>query len=273
MAVPAENDPDRQHFADMLRAMREAKGWSREELGERSGFAPDTIKAFELGKRAVTAYHGKRFDEAFGTTACQLFERQAERFGSGAYSATMDAFRAAESSADELYWFEHSLVPGLLQAEAYARAILSTWPNVTAAELERLVEGRLARQGVLRRANPKPPYLWALLDEGILHRPVAPAEVLREQFLYLVEVSHLPNVSLSVVPYKAGGHTGLLGAFVIAERRNEGSILYREDIADGQVSEDPAMVADVALRFKSLQLEALSPGDSRDLITKVAEEL
>jgi transcriptional regulator with XRE-family HTH domain len=273
MSSAFEDDPDRQHFTGLLRAMREAKGWSREELGERSGFAADTIKAFELGKRAVTVYHGQKFDTAFGTAAYRLFEAEAERFGHAAYSATMETFLAAESGADELYSYEHSLVPGLLQTEAYARQILGTWPNVTAAEVDRLVAARLARQDVIRRSDRKPPYLWALIDEGVLHRPVAPAAVLREQFAYLVEASHLPNVSVSVVPYRAKGHTGLLGAFVIAERRNDGSILYKEDIADGQVTDDPAVVADVALRFKSLQLEALPSGDSRDLIARMAEEL
>ena len=70
-----------------------------------------------------------------------------------------------------------------------------------------------------------------------------------------------------------GERVVLLGAFVIADRRNDGSILYKEDIADGQVTDDPLAVADVALRFKSLQLEALPGGDSRDLIARMAEEL
>jgi transcriptional regulator with XRE-family HTH domain len=274
MSAAFGDDPDRQHFAALLRSMREAKGWSREELGAKTAFVADTIKSFELGKRPVTAYHAQKFDKVFGTAAYKLFEVEAERFGHEAgYSATMEMFLEAESGADELYWFEHSLIPGLLQTEAYAREVLATWPNVTPAEVDRLVEARLARQDVIQRSDRKPPYLWALVDEGVLHRPVAPADVLREQFSYLVEVSHLANVSVSVVPYKAKGHTGLLGAFVIAERRNEGTILYKEDIADGQVTDDPATVADVALRFKSLQLEALPSGDSRDLIARMAEEL
>ena len=63
------------------------------------------------------------------------------------------------------------------------------------------------------------------------------------------------------------------GMVRLAERRNNGSILYKEDIADGQVTDDPAVVADVALRFKSLQLEGLPNGDSRDLIARMAEEV
>ena len=269
MAGPMDEDPDRRYFADLLKAWREARGLSRDDLGAASGFSGATIKAFETCQRAVTVYHARLFDKAMNLD--RIMERTAERFDRNAYSATMETFLAGEQDADELYSFEHSLIPGLLQTEAYAQAILSTWPNVTPHEVERLVAARMARQRVITREDRKPPYLWALIDQGALERPVAPALVLYEQCTHLVQMSMLPNVSISVVPYKAGGHTGLLGAFVIAERHGQDSMVYTEDIADGSVSEDPAVVADVALRFKSLQVEALPKGDSRDLIAEVAE--
>jgi transcriptional regulator with XRE-family HTH domain len=269
MAGRYEDDPDRKFFADLLREWREARGLTRDELGVLAGFSGSTIKAFESCERAASVYHATRLDQALRLK--RILERAAERFGQDeAYSATMEMFLAGEQEADELYWFEHSLVPGLLQTEDYARSVLSTWPGVTSGEVEKMVAARLARQRVMLR-EPRPPYLWALIDEGALERPVAPAPVMYDQCARLVEASYLPNVSLSVVPYRAGGHTGLLGACVIAERREAGSMVYTEDIADGRVSEDPARVADVSLRFKSLQLEALPKGDSREMIARVAE--
>jgi hypothetical protein len=77
--------------------------------------------------------------------------------------------------------------------------------------------------------------LWALIDEGVLYRPVAPAEVMYDQLTYLVDVSRRPNVTIQVVPYSAGGHTGLLGAFVVADLDSSLGIVYVEDIADGRV--------------------------------------
>ena len=74
------------------------------------------------------------------------------------------------------------------------------------------------------------------------------------------------------MPYEAGGHTGLLGAFSVAEMGNRDAIVFVEDIADGRVFEDDATLSQVALRFKSLQSEALPKGASRDLIARVAEE-
>ena len=131
---------------------------------------------------------------------------------------------------------------------------------------------RLARQDVLTREDPPPPLLWALIDEGVLYRPVAAAEVMRDQLRYLVEVSRRPNITIQVVPYSAGGHTGLLGAFTIADLDGNPGTVNVEDITDGRVFEDPGMVSRVTLRYKSLQSEALPKGVSGELIARVAEE-
>ena len=137
---------------------------------------------------------------------------------------------------------------------------------------DNLVAARLARQAILTRDDPPPPLLWALIDEGVLYRPVAPVEVMHDQLMDLVRMSRLPNVTIQVMPYSAGGHTGLLGAFVIADIDSSLGIVYVEDIADGRVFEDPGAVSRVTLRYKSLQSEALPKGASRDLIARVAEE-
>jgi hypothetical protein len=85
-------------------------------------------------------------------------------------------------------------------------------------------------------------------------------------------MSRRPNVTIQVVPYEAGGHTGLLGAFSVAELGNRDAMVFVEDIADGRVFDDDATLSQVALRFKSLQSEALPKGASRDVIARVAEE-
>jgi hypothetical protein len=85
-------------------------------------------------------------------------------------------------------------------------------------------------------------------------------------------MSRRPNVTVQVLPYSAGGHTGLLGAFTIADLGGNPGTVNVEDITDGRVSEDPSMVSRVTLRYKSLQSEALPKGASRELIARVAEE-
>ena len=155
---------------------------------------------------------------------------------------------------------------------ATAGAVLATRPNTTEDELDNLVEARLARQAVLTRDDPPAPLLWALVDEGVLYRPVAPAGVMYDQLMDLARLSRLPNITIQVVPYSAGGHTGLLGAFVMADLGSSPGVVYVEDITDGRVFEDPDTVARVTLSYKSLQSEALPKGASRELIVRVAEE-
>jgi hypothetical protein len=181
-------------------------------------------------------------------------------------------FAEHEANATVLRWFEHSLMPGLLQIENYARAVLSTKPGATEAEIEADVAGRLARQQILTRDEPPWPRLYALLDEGVLYRPVAPDPVMHDQLVHLVELSRWPHITIQVVPYAAGGHSGLLGAFIIAELPAEQSIVFMEDISGGRVAEDVAAVSEVGLRFEALRSEALPKAASRDLIAKVAKE-
>lgn len=90
--------------------------------------------------------------------------------------------------------------------------------------------------------------------------------------MYLAEMSRRPNVTIQVVPYDAGGHSGLLGAFVIADGSSGGSIVFIEDVTGGRVSEDAATVAEATLRFDALRSEALPKGASRTLIESVAKE-
>jgi hypothetical protein len=171
-----------------------------------------------------------------------------------------------------LHVFGHSLIPGLLQTEEYAREILNTRPGQPPAEVERLVAARMGRQAILTREDPKPPVLWALVDESVLERPVAPAPVMYRQCMHLVDVGQWPNVRLAVVPYRAGGHSGLLGAFVIAKQAGGQTVAHLEDVAGGRTTDDFMAVREATLTFESLQMECLPVGDSRDLIARKAEE-
>jgi Domain of unknown function (DUF5753) len=207
-------------------------------------------------------------DRAFGTPG--TFERLERRLSNVPFPAAFRSFAGHEAEATALRMFEHSLIPGLLQTPDYARAVLETKPNATDDAIDGDVANRLARQSVLTRQEP--PVLWTLIDEGLLYRPVASPPVMHDQLLHLVEMSRLPNITIQLVPYDARGHSGLLGAFVIADLSNGASIVFIEDVTGGRVSEDAATVAEVALRFDALRSEALPKNASRTLIGRVAEE-
>jgi hypothetical protein len=160
------------------------------------------------------------------------------------------------------------VVPGLLQTEDYARAILSARPDGNLADLDEQVAVRLARQAVLDR--PDAPQLWCVLDEGVLHRAIGGPKVMRSQLYHLAEAAEHPKTTIQVIPY-GGAHAGLLGGFIIAHLDARPPVAYLETAAEGHVTDSPAVANHVAIRFDRLRSEAESRASSRDLIRKVAE--
>jgi transcriptional regulator with XRE-family HTH domain len=269
--MTAAREPERPAlalFAAELRAARGHAGLSREDLAVKLNYSASLVAMIETERRTPSRDFAARCDEVFDTPG--TFSRLEERLRDLPYPASFRPFAGYEAEARSLRMFEHVLVPGLLQTPEYARAVLSTRPHTTSDELESLVAARLARQVVLDRKDP--PLLWVVLDEGVLHRPVGTAEVMGAQLRRLAALCDEAYVTLQVIPFSAGGHIGLLGAFVIAEMGDLLGIAYLETAADGQTVEDAATVSQVALRFDSLRSEALPHSASKDLIVKLAEE-
>jgi transcriptional regulator with XRE-family HTH domain len=266
-----------------MRAMREARGWSQAELARQASYSGALIGMVETYQRAPTQELARALDRAFASPGYSedsesggwtpgTFGRLWVKLRTVSFPTAFRPFAEREAEATALRTFEHSLVPGLLQTQDYARAVLATKPGASDADIEADVAERIARQWILTREDPAPPRLWVLVDEGILYRPVAPDAVMREQLEHLIAMSKLPTVTIQMVPYAAGGHSGLLGAFIVADLPTSQSIVFLEDVSGGRVAEDAAAVADVALRFDALRSDALPKAASRDLIAKAASE-
>lgn len=117
-----------------------------------------------------------------------------------------------EGEARLIRAYEPHCVPGLLQTEDYARALLRTgFPNASDEELDRRVALRMGRQQLLR--GPAAPTLWAVLDEQVLRRHVGSAQVMREQIDRLTDLVTAPNITLQIIPFTAGPHPGMFGPF------------------------------------------------------------
>jgi transcriptional regulator with XRE-family HTH domain len=270
-------------FADELKAHRDARGWTQADLAAKITYSDSLIAQVETCRQAPSKDLAKALDRVLatpgfteqgpdspGTTG--TFGRLAAKLRNLPFPASFRSFAPYEAEAVALHVYEHSLVPGLLQTEAYVRAVLATRPNTSEDEIENLMTGRLERQGVLWRQDPPAPMLWALVDEAVLYRPVASPDVMYDQLRHLAEGAGRPNITVQVIPYSAGGHTGLLGACTVADLEGSTGIVNLEDIADGRVTDDAATVSKVKLRFNSLHSDALPKGASRDLIVRVAEE-
>ena len=175
-----------------------------------------------------------------------------------------------EAQATTLRSYEPLLVPGLLQTEDYARAILAARPGGKHDDLDDQVAARIGRQSILARSDG--PQLWCVVDEGVLHRCVGNPKVMHDQLEHLADLAGNPQTTIQVIPASAGAHAGLLGGFIIADVDGSPSMVYLETAAEGQIADSPAIVAHAMLRFDALRSEALPRAASRDLIMKVAED-
>lgn len=111
----------------------------------------------------------------------------------------------------------------------------------------------------------------AALDEAVLYRLIGSPKIVHDQLLHLADMFCHPNITVQIMPVRAGAHAGLLGGFAVATVDGAPGIVYLETSADGQALSKSSVVAQVALRFDTLRAVALPKDDSRELTVKVAE--
>lgn len=267
-----------------LRRLREAADFTLDDAGRALERSLSTVSRIENGRNAVRGVDVRLMLDAYGVTDERKREslialaRDGRKKGwwqtySELLSAASSDLISLEDDAAEIRTFEMGLVPGLLQTEDYARAVLSGRLSATEDEVERLVGVRMARQAVLTRRE-RPLRLWAILGEAALRQRVGGPEVMRAQLHRLAEASALPNVTLQVLPFTAGAHPGIDGPFVILEFPEPADIdvVLLENMTSSLYLEQEPEVARYARAFEHLRADALSRADSRALIGRLAGE-
>lgn len=269
MAKIGERDRKRlSPFVDEMVSQRESRGWSQADLASRAGYSKSLIGSVETYERPPTDPLAKALDHAFELPG--TFLRLYELVRGSAFPAVFGEFAGYEAQAAELLIFEHGYVPGLLQTEEYAHAVLSHHYNVTEDQVCERVKARLKRQEILTRVDPVPPALWVLIDEFVLHREIGGPEVMASQCVRLLE-SAGTNVTVQVIPKSTGAHPGLGGKFDIAELRDGAVILFAEDIRDGSITDEPATVAEAMQKWRYLSSLALPAAQSLEVIREAEE--
>ncbi len=255
-------------FSEELRQARARAGLTQEQVADKIGYSPSLVAHVEAGTRAPSLDFARRGDAALKTGG--LFERLQPFVRREAYPAWFRDWVDIEREATSLRSWEPLLIPGLLQTEEYARAVVAAaHPASADGEIERLVTARMDRQAILGREDP--PLLWVILDEGALIRPVGGAAVMRDQIDRLIVAAWQPRVVFQVVPVDAGAHPGLDGDFVIASFDGVPDVVYLNNTLAGQVVERADDVARIALLYDILKAEALSPRASVELARKAIE--
>lgn len=181
------------------------------------------------------------------------------------------AYASYETAARTIRTYQVQLVPGLLQTEDYARAVLRALrPGLEPPDVEGRIEVRIRQQAILTR--PEPPGVHAVLDEAVLRRPVGSAAVMRQQLERLLTWIEHPNVTVQILPFTAGEHAGMDGAFVLFGFGGppEMDVVYLENTTNDFLLEEGDAVARYRVLFGHLREQALDPEESRALISKAS---
>jgi transcriptional regulator with XRE-family HTH domain len=282
MAAHVPNVRSRRLAAELRRSRDEA-GLTWEAVAERMGWSTSKVYRIEGDKVSVLLRDVARLLDLYGVTgehrdAVLELARQARRkdwwhqYG-GAIPAWFQFYVGLEAEAATLRGYESEFVPGVMQTEDYARAIMSTAPEPDSEEAERQIAVRMERQKRLRGDNPLT--LWVVLNEAVIRRQVGGPQVMRGQLTHLGELAALRNVTVQVLTYAAGAHPAMHGAFTIMEFPEEThpDVVYLEAQTGALYLEMTSDLRRYSLVFDYLRAQALAPAASRALIAQVAKEL
>ncbi|MBV9451129.1 MAG: helix-turn-helix transcriptional regulator [Acidobacteriaceae bacterium] len=249
-------------FAEKLKRLRESAGMTQAEVAEHTNYALSTVSAYEKSRRIPPLDFAVAVDELFGTG-----EELAELQKLVESVSLVPWFRdrvEVERKAREIQEYESYQVPGLLQTEDYAKAIMSvTRPKISADELYRALVLRMTRQDILGVDHELPvdqvqtPRYWAVIDESALLRTVGNPEIMQAQRDHLVEMAQQPNVTIQIIPNQKGPTSAYGRAFTILVSHNNSSVVYLEDPNSAHYVRDKDDVNRYSLIFDHLRASAL----------------
>lgn len=226
-------------YGDWLKARREAAGMTQQELADAAVMTRSHIAHIEAGRRVPSKEDARRLDKALNTGDVLTSFRPGD--DSRPVGSHFEAALAFEQQATQIREFALSLVPGLLQTERYARAVLrSAFPPLSEDERDKAVVTRLERAKIL--ADPTTPVVWSLLDEAVLRRPVGGPGVMAEQIMHIVHLVETERVRVHVMPFGLGAHPLLQSMVTLLWFEDQPPVTYVEGLHTGKVHDTPAMV-------------------------------
>ncbi|MEU9365396.1 helix-turn-helix transcriptional regulator [Streptomyces avermitilis] len=256
-------------FGSRVRRLRTAAGLTQAELGRMTHVVSTRITQVERASGAKpTLGLTRALDAALG--ADNLLVELWPYVYREAFPDWSRAFMAHSERAVSIGEYAAHVVPGLLQTEEYARAVLSVGLTLSGdAQLEERLTARMGRQE--RLGSTDRPDLWVVLDEAVLRRPVGGPAVMREQLERLLEAAAEPHITVQVLPFEQGEHDAMGGSLTILALPDGSEVAYTEGAHYGQLIEDPAEVRTFSLTYDRLRAAALPPLMSLDMIRSVME--
>lgn len=270
----------RRELGALLRALRNEKGLTVEQVADRLLCSPSKVSRMETGHGVATRRDIRDLCDLYDVPEAAEREHLMSLAQQGKQAGwwqgyDLDYFATyvgLEAEAVGIKYYQSSIVPGLLQTPDYARAMHAvSIPKIAPERIEQLIEVRLKRQ---RRLVQDPLIrLDVVLDEAVLHRLVGGGSVMRAQLDRLIEASSQTNVTMQVIPYIAGAHPAMDSTFNILNFTGSiSSVVYVEGLVGWIYVERPQDIDRYQQVFEHLRNVALSPQESIELLKRIGRE-
>lgn len=273
----------RRQLGAMMRKLRARRGMTLEEAGGLVGVSKATVSRYETQAGPVKWVIVDALCREYGATEAErravvALAKDAKQQGwwssfADSIPESMNLLLTLEDEAVRESHFSCVYVPGLLQTRAYSTALqMANEVPLEQAEIERLVDIRMKRQEILTR--PKPPRLWAILDESVIRRAVGSPQIMKEQLHRLLTANGDPHITLQVLPFSKGAHAAALGSFVIIGGPEPALDVVYVDFHTGSLFLEKDEELDrYRLAFEYLQAQALDMEASSAMIHRALKEL
>jgi transcriptional regulator with XRE-family HTH domain len=270
-------------LGSQLHRLRESRGITAEQAAEAIRGSHSKISRMEHGRVGFKDRDVADLLTLYGVTGAEeraeLLNLAREANTPGWWHAYSDIlpswaqpYVGLEAAASVIRTYQNQLVPGLLQTEGYARALIRQGSATTEEQIARRGELRASRQEILRR--PDAPQLWVVVDEGALRRPVGSREVLREQLGHLIEVAGHPAVTLQILPFSVGAHSAMGGPFTILRfaEPDLADVVYIEQLTSALYLDKPAEVDSYLEVLDRLCLQAEPVARTSEILRQIYSE-
>ncbi|MFI5952607.1 helix-turn-helix domain-containing protein [Cryptosporangium sp. NPDC051539] len=272
----------RRRLAEQLRRLRKAAGISLEDAAEHLDISHSALSRIETGQATARTAYVDTLARLYGVDdrqreALVRLAREARQRGwwhpyNDVLNDQYAAYISFETEAVSIRTYEPQTVPGLLQTEAYARALVTAQlPEASADQVDKRVQLRMERQARVRSDDPL--RLWVILGEPVLRYQVGGLDAMRQQLEHLLEVGERPHTTIQVLPYSAGAHPGMGGPFVILGFEDSADVVYLENLTSSVYLEADSEVAQYTLTYEHLRAAANNREQSGQLIQRALREL
>jgi transcriptional regulator with XRE-family HTH domain len=271
--LPSAGSPTirRRELGALLKALRTERGRTAEQVAAALEISPSKLSRLETGQRGASARDINAISDLYGVgkeerqRLLDLAREGKQRAWWQPLGLPYSTYVGLEAEAEAIYDYGLGIIPGLLQAPDYARAVVhATDPTLPPEAVEQLVQGRMTRQQLLYHENG--PRFEAVVDQSVLHRVVGSRDVMRAQLERLLELSALPSVTLRVIPYEAGALPAGNNKFIILSFMQPAvpDVVFIEGLTGDLYLEDPADVEAYKATYRTLVHLAADPDVTRD---------